>query len=346
MVDGLAPLLAVFRHIWKLEKSKKMTSRPLILGIIACAMISVAPQPQGNAAARPAHRKLEARIAELKAKTAAMVASARAHLDALSPQQRLSAPPEIWRVPGALTAFRDCARCPQMVVVPAGEFTMGSPPSEQQAEAQHRVTIAYPFTVSRFDVTFDEWDACVNEGGCGGYRPADQGWGRGKRPVIDVSWENAKAYVNWLSHKTGKAYRLLSESEWEYVARAGTTTRFSFGDTLSPRQANYDGSDDGSGPSDVNRQKTMPVGSFPANGFGLHDTHGNVSEWVEDCWHDEYTASTPTDGSAWLEGNCEDHVMRGGSWQDSQSELRSAARTGEYKDNSSYTDGLRVARSF
>ena len=222
---------------------------------------------------------------------------------------------------------------------------MGSPPSEQQAEAQHRVTIAYPFAVGKFEVTFDEWEACVKEGGCGGYRPSDQGWGRGRRPVIDISWENAKAYVNWLSHKTGKSYRLLSESEWEYAARAGTTTRFSFGDTLSPSQANYDGSDDGSGPSNVNRQKTMPVGSFPANGFGLHDMHGNVSEWVEDCWHDEYDASTPTDGSAWLAGKCGGHVMRGGSWEDSQVELRSAARVGEFKDQSSYTDGFRIARS-
>jgi formylglycine-generating enzyme required for sulfatase activity len=140
------------------------------------------------------------------------------------------------------------------------------------------------------------------------------------------------------------AYRLLSESEWEYAARAGTTTTFSFGDTLLPSQANYDGSDDGPGPSDVNRQKTMPVGSFSANEFGLFDMHGNVSEWVEDCWHDDYTATAPIDGSAWLDGNCNGRVMRGGSRQDSQQELRSAARIGEYEDKSSYTDGLRIAR--
>jgi formylglycine-generating enzyme required for sulfatase activity len=319
-----------------------MTARACTLGIVGCAMIFVAPPAQSDA--RLAQTRLEARIADLKAKTAALVASARARLGTLSPQQRLSAPPDIWRVPGALTEFKDCARCPQMVVIPAGEFTMGSPPSEQGAESQHRVTIASPFAVSKFEITFDEWDACVKQRGCGGYRPDDQGWGRGKRPVINLSWANAKAYVNWLSRKTGTPYRLLSESEWEYAARAGTTTMFSFGDSLSPSQANYDGSVDGSGPSDVNRQKTMPVGSFPANGFGLHDMHGNVSEWVEDCWHDEYTAGAPTDGSAWLEGNCDGRVMRGGSWEDSQAELRSAARIGEYKDNSSYADGLRIAR--
>jgi formylglycine-generating enzyme required for sulfatase activity len=233
-----------------------------------------------------------------------------------------------------------------MVVIPAGEFTMGSPPSEQHRgdEPQHRVTIATPFAVSKFEITFDEWDACVKDGGCGGYRPDDQNWGRGKRPVINISWENAKSYVSWLSRNTGKPYRLLSESEWEYAARAGTTTPFSYGDILAPSKANYDGSVDGTGPSTVNRQKTMPVGSFPANRFGLHDMHGNVSEWVEDCWHDEY-AATQTDSSAWLEGDCNGRVVRGGSWEDSQGDLRSAARTGGAKDDQFYTDGLRIARS-
>ena len=168
---------------------------------------------------------------------------------------------------------------------------------EQGAEAQHRVTIAVPFAMSKFEITFEQWDACANEGGCGGYKPDDEGWGRGDRPVMNVSWLDAKAYVEWLGRKTGKPYRLLSESEWEYAARAGTTTMFPVGNTLSPREANYNAATDGSGPSDVNRQKTMPVGSFPANPFGLHDMHGNVSEWVEDCWHNEYTAAAPVDGS-------------------------------------------------
>jgi formylglycine-generating enzyme required for sulfatase activity len=312
--------------------------------IIACATLSLVQPTQGDA--RPAKPKLGDRIAELKAKTAALVASERARLDQLSPQQRLSAPPAIWRVPRAIGTFKDCERCPEMVVIPAGEFTMGSPDSEpfRAAETQHRVTIAAPFAVSKFEITFDQWDACVKAGGCGGYRPDDQHWGRGKRPVIDMSWENAKAYVNWLSRKTGKPYRLLSEAEWEYAARAGTTTAYSTGNTISPSQANYDGGGDESGPSEANRQKTMPVGRFPANGFGLHDMHGNVSQWVEDCWHDDYTPIAPADGSAWVDGDCNGRVLRGGSWGDSEVELRSAARTGEYKDNSSYNDGLRIAR--
>jgi formylglycine-generating enzyme required for sulfatase activity len=318
------------------EPSKR-ASRIYVL-IIACAL------PAWPAHGHAAPAQLKARIAALKAKTASLVAAGRARLEALSPQQRLSAPPEIWRVPGALTTFRDCAGCPQMVVIPAGEFTMGSPPAELGAETQHRVTIAAPFAAGKFEVTFDEWGACVKDGGCGGYRPDDQHWGRGKRPAIDISWENAKAYVNWLSRKTGKPYRLLSEAEWEYAARAGTTTAFSTGTSLSASAANYDGSEDGSGPSAVNRQRTVPVGSFPPNGFGLHDMHGNAAEWVEDCWHDDYTAAAPTDGTAWLEGNCDGRVMRGGSWEDSQTELRSAARLGEFKDQSSYADGFRVAR--
>jgi formylglycine-generating enzyme required for sulfatase activity len=245
---------------------------------------------------------------------------------------------------GAPAEFKDCDGCPRMVVIPAGEFTMGSPPSEQGAEAQHRVTIAAPFAIGKFEVTFEEWDTCVADGGCGGYRPDDAGWGRGTRPVINVAWGDAKAYGEWLSRKTGKPYRLLSEAEWEYAARAGTTTTFAFGDTLSPGNANFDGSTDGSGPSDVNRQQTMPVGSFPANGFGVHDMHGNVAEWVEDCWHDQYTAKAPTDGSAWLEGNCEGRVVRGGSWGDSQEEQRSAARTGGAKSDQFDTTGFRIAR--
>ncbi len=312
--------------------------------IIVCAMIYIASQARGNEVARPDQPDLEAQFAELKAKTAELVASARTRLDALSPQQRLSEPPAVWRVPGALTQFTDCADCPQMVVIPAGEFTMGSPPSEQAAEAQHRVTIAAPFAVSKFEITFSEWDACATDCGCRGYWPDDQGWGRGNQPAINISWENAKSYVDWLSQKAGKVYRLLSESEWEYAARAGTTTRFWHGDTLSPSQANHDGSVDGSGPSEVNRQRTVPVGSFPPNGFGLHDMHGNVAEWVEDCWHDEYTAMAPTDGSAWVDGNCNGRVVRGGSWEDSEVEHRSAARTGGYKQDQFYTDGFRIAR--
>jgi formylglycine-generating enzyme required for sulfatase activity len=324
---------------------KWIMARVSILGI-AAATISVVAHAQRSDTADPLVRpNIEPVLAELKAKTAAMVAAALPRLVALSSQERLAAAPAIWRVPGAVTEFKDCADCPHMMIVPAGEFTMGSPPAEQQAEAQHRVTIATPFAASKFEITFDDWNACVSAGGCDNARQNDEGWGRGRHPVIHMSFDLAKTYVTWLSRKTGKTYRLLTEAEWEYAARAGTTTTFAFGDTLSPGSANYNASTDGSGPSDENRQKTMPVGSFPPNAFGLHDMHGNVSEWVEDCFHNDYTEKAPADGSAWVEGNCTGRVLRGGSWEDSDAELRSAARVGEYRYNSSYTDGFRIARN-
>ena len=157
------------------------------------------------------------------------------------------------------------------------------------------MTIARPFAVGKFEVTFAEWDACLSGGGCS-HRPGDAGWGRGKRPVINVSWNDAKAYVAWLSRQTGRAYRLLSEAEWEYAARAGTTTPFSTGRTITSDQANFNSNRIGQ-----YRQQTVPVGLFSANGFGLHDMHGNVAEWVEDCWHENYVGA-PVDGSARTSG--------------------------------------------
>ena len=235
--------------------------------------------------------------------------------------------------------FRDCPVCPVMVVVPAGSFRMGSPPGEEGRNGTegpvHDVEISRPFAVGKYEVTFSEWDACVSGGGCA-HRPGDAGWGRGTRPAIYVSWEDARSYVSWLSGKTGERYRLLSESEWEYAARAGTTGPFHFGSTISTDQANYRGTFTyGSGRKGVYREETVPVGSFSANGFGLHDMHGNVWEWVEDCSHDSYSGA-PTDGSAWTTGgDCSRRVLRGGSWNYLPWNLRSANRNW-------YTTGFRA----
>jgi len=200
--------------------------------------------------------------------------------------------------------FSDLPEGPEMVVIPAGRFLMGSPQEElhhwPDEAPQHEVTIGYSFAVGRFPVTFEEWDACVADGGCNGYRPDDKGWGRGNRPVINVSWDDAQAYVAWLGRKTGHAYRLLTEAEWEYAARAGTTTPFSFGKTMTSAQASCNHDDEcteGSSTTITWQEGTTPVGRFPANAFGLHDMHGNVWEWVEDAWHDSY-AGGPVDGSA------------------------------------------------
>ena len=233
--------------------------------------------------------------------------------------------------------FHDCDVCPEMVVIPAGIFIMGSPGSEDVRDGwgpQHRVTIPEPFAVGVYEVTFEQWDDCAADGGCDGYRPSDRGWGRGNRPVINVSWRDAQAYINWLSEKTGKDYRLLSEAEWEYAARAGTRTRYSFGNEMTPRNANYSGS----------TGKTQPVGSYKTNGFGLYDVHGNVWEWVQDCWNGNYREA-PTDGNAWERGDCSRRVMRGGSWGSNSRDLRSASR---YTFQTGYRGsnlGFRVAQT-
>ena len=245
--------------------------------------------------------------------------------------------------------FRDCNDCPEMVVVPAGSFEMGSPSSEEGRSVdegpKHRVSMAKPFAVGVHEVTFREWDACRRAGGCS-HDPGDRGWGRGERPAINVSWNDAKEYVRWLSRTTGADYRLPSESEWEYAARGGTTTPFHFGSTISPEQANYDGNYTyGSGRKGRYRKHTVPVGWFPENAFGLHDVHGNVREWVEDCWHRDYRGA-PSDGRAWIrDGGCSYRVLRGGSWGNGPRLLRSAYRSGYGARVRNNINGFRVART-
>jgi formylglycine-generating enzyme required for sulfatase activity len=246
-------------------------------------------------------------------------------------------------------SFKECEQCPEMVVVPAGSFTMSSPQSEPKREpfegSQHRVTISFPFAVGRFAVTFDEWDACVADGGCNGYKPNDHGWGRGRLPIINVSWNDAKAYVAWLSHKTGKSYRLLSEAEREYITRAGTMTPFWWGSSISTQQANYNGNYVyNNGLKGEYRQKTVPVDSFAPNPWGLYQVHGNVMEWAEDCWNDSYRGA-PTDGSAWTSGNCDRHVLRGGAWDSLPQFLRSADRRWDITARRFTIIGFRVGRT-
>ena len=240
--------------------------------------------------------------------------------------------------------FRDCAGCPQMVVIPAGSFEMGSPESDEDGyddeRPAHRVEIGEAFAVGVYEVTFEEWDACVAAGGCAGYRPADQGWGRGGRPVINVSWEDAQAYVEWLSRKTGKQYRLLSEAEWEYAARGGSGTRYWWGDEIGSGRANCAGCG-----SRWDDKQTAPVRSFRANGYGLYDMHGNVWEWVQDCWHGGSYREAPTDGDAWKSGNCSRRVMRGGSWLSYPRGLRSAIRSWSVTGDRDNFLGFRVART-
>ncbi len=254
--------------------------------------------------------------------------------------------------------FQDCDACPLMVVLPAGSYLMGSPDSETETSGrgyerpQHRVTIAEPFAVGVYEVAFAEWDACVQAGGCEGYGPGDEGWGRGWRPVINVNWDDARSYVQWLSAQTGETYRLLSEAEWEYAARAGTETRWYWGDDASVQCRFANGRDqDAEAALPPSRNPylrfpdcrdghvyTAPLGSFRPNPFGLYDMLGNVAEWTEDCWRsaprlgpENYAPfnaydGAPADGSAWIDGPCDARVQRGGTWASAPEALRSAHR--------------------
>jgi formylglycine-generating enzyme required for sulfatase activity len=251
---------------------------------------------------------------------------------------------------------KDCADCPEMVALPAGKFTMGSPDSEagrQENEGPlHEVTFARPFAIGKYEVTFDEWDACVAAKACAAV--TDEGWGRGPRPVINVNFEMATGYARWLSEKTGKTYRLPSDAEWEYAARGGTTTPWFWG-TESTQACEFGNVGDQSLKTEHpdwplhactdGYAKTSPVGSFKPNKFGVYDTAGNVWEWIEDCTNPSYEGA-PTDGSAWVKGDCVRRLDRGGGWYNKPEAVRSALRySGDDPKRQNNTLGFRVVRT-
>nr|VFK25746.1 MAG: Formylglycine-generating enzyme, required for sulfatase activity, contains SUMF1/FGE domain [Candidatus Kentron sp. MB]VFK29738.1 MAG: Formylglycine-generating enzyme, required for sulfatase activity, contains SUMF1/FGE domain [Candidatus Kentron sp. MB]VFK74890.1 MAG: Formylglycine-generating enzyme, required for sulfatase activity, contains SUMF1/FGE domain [Candidatus Kentron sp. MB] len=249
--------------------------------------------------------------------------------------------------------LKDGTLGPRMVVIPAGEFQMGSPKDEKGRRPnegpQHRVRIAKAFALGVTEVTFAEYDRFAKA--TKRNLPDDEDWGRGQRPVINVSWQDAVAYAQWLSDQTGERYRLPTEAEWEYAARATTTTPFSTGECITTAQANYDGNVDYAGcgaKTGIYREETVPAGSLPANPWGLHEMHGNVWEWTADCWHDNYKGA-PTDGRAWGKesgGNCSGRVLRGGSWSNEPGGLRSAYRSWFNPVGAFFLVGFRLARAF
>ena len=255
--------------------------------------------------------------------------------------------PELEQTLKPKDSFKECDNCPEMVVVPAGSFTMGTPADEpyrlKGEDPLHRVTLAKPFAVGRFAITFDEWDACIAEGGCKDNRSADRGPGRGRLPADDANFADAQSYLAWLSKKVGRTYRLPSESEREYFARAGTTTPFWFGKTISAQNANYDAANNyPGGPYGEASKGPKPVDSYPPNPFGLYQVNGNAEEWTEDCYNKRYTEDTPTDGSPWLEGDCSKRMARGGGWRGPAL----TQRTGYRNDKNVLGSGsLRVVRS-
>ena len=238
-----------------------------------------------------------------------------------------------WRAQPAGQIVQDCNECPELIVLPVGSYKMGSMPDggrrrDGVERPVHDVIIDKPIAVGRYEVTFSEWDACRLAGGCS-HNPHDEGWGRGDRPVMNVSWNDAQDYVRWLSTRTGKEYRLLSESEWEYAARGETSTAMS-----QDRREDF--------LLAAPRESTSPVGSSSPNRFGLHNMLGNVKEWLDDCWHENYVGA-PGNGSSWIEdGDCSIRVFRGGSWLGGvHLEYRHGFVVETRRDNI----GFRVARS-
>jgi formylglycine-generating enzyme required for sulfatase activity len=269
--------------------------------------------------------------------------------------------------PGA--TFTECRNCPEMVVIPAGSYTMGSElsdPQRQDDEILHRVTLAAPFAVSATEFTLNQWEACVRASHCDGAavesalrqnfngepNPNYVDFGRGDRPVVGISWYDAIAYVGWLNEKTGHddLYRLLTDTEWEYIARAGTTTIYPWGDAIDYDYGNFGSRDGGLGGHAEGRDQwldeTSPVASFPPNTFGLYDVQGNVFEWLQDCYQADIS-NGPADGSANFNGNCSTRMFRSGTFMSHPEMHRAGNRSPGYAPTTRGRNylGMRVART-
>lgn len=232
---------------------------------------------------------------------------------------------------------------PQMVVIPAGTSQVGCLSNDDSCWGTdlpvHEVRIPEPFALSIHEITYAQWDACVSAGGCNGYRPVNPGWGRGSLPVSNVNWNDAQTYLAWLSRETGEAYRLPSDAEWEYAARAGTTTKYFWGNEVGYNRANC-----GDCGSPWDGQRTAPVGSFAANAFGLHDMHGNVNEWVADCYSVRYTGP-PSGAIGRFDSDCAYANVRGGAVYRDPRSVRAASRGIDVIGRRDEYTGFRVART-
>lgn len=316
------------------DESSADAGAPPMLAVAAQAAKDEAP-PAAPSAGAPVADKIAALIQDAQ--------ETKAHPD----ENRSASPPAPAASPDAPGAvFKDCPECPDMTVIPAGSFLFGSPSDEPARQADEgpvrKVDIAKPFALATHETTYDEWDACVADGGCSKDAGADPGWGRGRRPVVNVSWRDAMDYVAWLSKKTGKTYRLPTEEEWEYAARAGAKTPFSFGVIIRADQANFDASHPYGGEAGAGRKQTLPVGSFPKNPFGLYDMAGNVWEWTADCWSEDHN-SAPADGDA-IGGKCDRRVLKGGAWNTGGWRLRAGHRIPKSASAREFDNGFRVAR--
>lgn len=236
-----------------------------------------------------------------------------------------------------LESFQDCQTCPEMLTLPAGSFMMGESRGDSSEKPAHKVSIKQPFAIGKYEVTLGQWNECVEAGACS-YKPELDNMDE-NLPARDISWSDALKYVTWLSKTTRQNYRLPTEAEWEYAARAGTQTRFWWGNTAGSGHADCKNCG-----GEWDRKSPAAVSSYPANPFGLHGTSGGVWEWVADCWHKSYRGA-PLDGSAWSESDCRENVIRGGGWRNDSSYIHSASRF-KYDSNVRYLlHGFRVART-
>ncbi len=297
---------------------------------------AAAEEAARQAAAREAERKAaaEAAAAEKARREAEQAAAAAAAAEAA---RRAAEAKVAGTKPSAVETFRDCDACPEMIALPAGSFTMGSRKGDISEQPAHKVSIDYPFAIGRFEVTVAEWKACHAAGGCK-YLPTRKGM-TDTSPVYNLSWLDAEQYVKWLSQKTGKQYRLPSEAEWEYAARAGTTSEYWWGDDVGKGRANCKNCG-----GEWNKKRPAAVDTFAANAFGLQGMNGSVWEWVADCWFDSYRGA-PQDGSARGKSNCQSRVLRGGSWRNDPDYARSASRFTYDHDVRYVLNGFRVARA-
>ena len=235
------------------------------------------------------------------------------------------------------TIFKDCDTCPEMVVLPKGSFIMGSASGNIHEKPIQKITIDRALAAGRYEITFDEWDSCRKELGCSS-QVFDRDWGRGRRPLMNVLYADAQEYISWLSRKTGQSYRLPSEAEWEFAARAGTTSEYWWGNSMKPGKANCRKC--GTPWSGI---QTAPVGSFKPNPWGLYDVHGNVLEYVVDCWTKSHK-DLPLDGAPKKTANCQSRVIKGGAWYYRAKASRSAYRARNDTRVFSYFIGFRVIR--
>ena len=256
-----------------------------------------------------------------------------------APPAPVVTPPPVSRpTPAAATpGSKDCDNCPEMVVLQPGSFVMGDDRGDRSERPAHRVSIAHAFAIGKYEVTLGQWNACVEAGSC---RAIANAAGLSESsPAKDLSWNDAQQYVRWLSKLTGQNYRLPSEAEWEYAARAGTSSRYWWGDNMQSGKANCKGCG-----GDWSNEAPADVDAFPANPFGIYGTSGGVWEWVADCWNKSY-AGAPKDGSVWTQSDCRENVIRGGSWRNDKTYAHAASRF-TYDTGVRYIlNGFRVAKS-